>query len=365
LLQGAQQAVWFDRLEVEHDNMRAALEWCRRETEDPDLGRRLSGALWRFWRVRGYWTEGRGWLEAAIARGGDVHTEARAKALIGAAYLTFFQGDFERAAALAAESLGLSRELGDKRGTASCLNILGIDACRLERFDRAAALSEESLALSRETGDQFGVLDARAVQSFVARAQGDAARAAELLEEIVVQARTLGDRWVLVEALNNLGLIRREQGDYARATALLEETLVLAQELKDKAGTAFAQSNLGIVAWYQGDLARADELFTQSLVLRTELGDKRGMATSLLGLAAVAAHRGDFERAAYLFAVADALRQAISVPLPPFIRKEHEGLLSTTRASLGEERYLQLWAKGQSVTLEDAVAQAIEGVPAP
>ncbi|HEV8339255.1 MAG TPA: tetratricopeptide repeat protein [bacterium] len=356
LLQGAQQAVWFDRLEVEHDNLRAALEWCRRETEDPELGRRLSGALWRFWRVRGYWTEGRGWLEAAIARGVDVHTEARAKALIGAAYLTFFQGDFERAAALAAESLGLSRELGDKRGTASCLNILGIDACRLERFDRAAALSEESLAISRETGDQFGVLDARAVQSFVARAQGDAARAAELLGEIVVQARTLGDRWVLVEALNNLGLIRREQGDYARATALLEETLVLAQELKDKAGTAFAQSNLGIVAWYQGDFERASDFFKESLTLRMELGDKRGIATSLVGLATVATGREEFERAAVLFAAADALRLSIGVPLPPFIRAKYEELLEGTRSALGEDAFTRAWAQGQALTPEQVAA---------
>jgi predicted ATPase/class 3 adenylate cyclase len=353
-LQGAPQAGWLDRFELEHDNLRAALDWCRRAQEDPDPGLRLSGALWRFWDVRGFWTEGRSWLEGALTHGGDAHTGARVKALIGAAYLGFYQGDFERAAAMAGESLELSRKLGDKRGTASCLNILGFEACRLERFDRAAALSDESLALSRETGDRFGVLDARVVQSFVARARGDFARAADLLEEIVTQARTLGDRWRLIEALNNLGLIKREQGDYARATAVLEETLTLAQELKDKAGSAFAESNLGIVAWYQGDLPQADALFKQSLTPRIELGDKRGISTSLLGLAAVATGRGEFERAAILFAAADALRQSIGVPLPPFIRNEYERLLGTTRAALGEEPFTRAWTKGQAITPEQA-----------
>jgi len=353
-LQGAQQATLLDRLEEEHDNLRAALEWCRLDTERPDLGLRLSGALWRFWEVRGYWTEGRSWLEEAIARSGGVHTAPRVKALNGAAYLSFFQGDFERAAALAAENLDLSRKLGDKRGTASCLNIMGYEACRLERFDRAAALSEESLALSRETGDRFGVLDARVVQSFVARARGDFARAADVLEGIVTQARTLGDRWRLIEALNNLGLIKREQGDYARATAVLEETLAVAQDLRDKAGTAFAQSNLGIVAWYQGNADRADEFFKQSLTLRMELGDKRGIATSFVGLAAVATGREEFERAAILFAAADALRQTIGVPVPPFIRTKYEQLLEGTRSALGEDAFTRAWTQGQAMTLEQA-----------
>jgi tetratricopeptide (TPR) repeat protein len=361
-LQGPEAPAWLDRLETEHDNIRVALEWCKAVEGDAEYWLRLAGALWRFWDMRGYWSEGRTWLDGALARTAGISTPSRVKVIIGAAYLASFQGDYARAVALSEESLDLSRRLGDKRGTVSCLNILGMDACRLERYDRAAELGKESFALSQEVGDWWGQVEARIVLSIVARAQGDFERASTLLEEIVFQVRQLGDKFRLAEALNYLGLVKSRLGDYVRAKALLEESLALAQDLRDKWATAFAQSNLGIVAWYQKDHPRAAELFAASLRLRVEVGEKRGIVTSLLGLGAVAAAREQGERAAMMFSAAEALREAIGVPLPPFIRGTFEQHVADTRALLGEARFGEIWAKGRTLALDAAIAYALEEV---
>ena len=364
-LQGPEASAWVDRLETEHDNLRAALESCKTVEGGAEYWLRLAGALWRFWDMRGYWTEGRAWLDGALAQTADESTPSRVKVIIGAAYLASYQGDFDRAVTLVQESLELSERLGDTRGKVSCLNIMGFDACRLEKYDRAAALGKESFALSQEVGDWWGAVEARTVLAIVARAQGDFERASALLEEIVFQVRQLGDKFRLAEALNYLGLVKRELGDYARAKALLEESLALAQELKDKWATAFALSNLGIVAWYQKDYPRAADLFAKSLRLRVEVGEKRGIVTSLAGLAAVAAAQGQGERAAVLFSVAEALRETIGVPLPPFIRSTFEQQVADTRGWLGEERFGEIWAKGRTLALDPAIAYALKDVSTP
>src|SRR3972149_3253334 len=141
--------------------------------------------------------------------------------------------------------------------------------------------------------------------------------------------------------LNNLGLVAREQGDYDRAKTLLEETLAQFRLLGDKWGIAFSQSNLGIVAWNQGDHERAELLFRESLLLRGALGDKRGITTSLVGLAAVAAARGQAERSALLFGAAEALREAIRVPVPPFIRDEYDRRVAALPATMRERPFTE------------------------
>jgi len=358
-LQGAEQRAWLDLLELEHDNLRLALEWSKAAGDEVEYLLRLAGALWKFWEVRGYWTEGRMWLDGAIDQVATTPTPSRVKVLNGAAYLASFQGDYPRAVALSEESLELSRKLGDKRGTMACLTILGLEACRLEKYDRAAELGKESFGLSQEVGDWWGAVDSRIVLAFVARAQGDSHRASTLLGEIVSQVRQVGDRWRLAMALNNLGLVERELGNYGRAKDVLEETLALTQELGDKWGVAFARSNLAIVAWYQRDYPRAGDQFAQSLRLRVEVGEKRGIVVSLLGLAAVAIAQGQAERAARLFAGAEALRETIGVPIPPFIRGRFDQLVAETRAALGEKRFADLWAQSRGLPLDAVIDIAL------
>jgi len=362
-LQGPDQVKWLDVLDLERDNMRAALEWSKTARDGGDLELRLAVALWHFWEIRGYWIEGRSWLEEALAENRSASIPHRVKALNGAAYLALHQGDFSRAQPLAEEALALAREAGDKLGTASCLNLMGLNACRLENYGQAAALGEQSLALSQEAGDRWGVAYATTILGLVARGQGDTKSASRLLEEASADFRSLSDKWGTGVTLNNLGLVARDEGNLDRARLIFQQSLALFEELGHKWGSAFALSNLAIVAWEQRDYSHAASLFKESLVLRDELRDKQGIATCLVGLAGVAAAQGNMQRAAILFAGAQALREAIRIPLPPFIRNSYEKLLADTATALEHGAFTQASAQGGAMPLEQVVAYALERTP--
>ncbi|HXF83456.1 MAG TPA: tetratricopeptide repeat protein [bacterium] len=363
-LTGAEQKRWLDRLEEEHDNLRAALTWCRDGPDGVAHGLRLAGALTTFWDIRGHWREGREWLETMLARSAE-QSPARVKALNGAANFAFFQGDFARAASLGQESLDLSRRLGDRRGAATCLNILGFEACRIENYGKARALGAESLQLSRESGDQVGTAAALAVLGLVARGEGDTAQAEALLSESVRQLRALGDKVRGALVLQNLGLVLRDRQEYERAGAIFEETLAVFEALGDRWGVAFSESNLGILAWEQGQYERGAELFRRSLVLRHELGDRRGVGISLVGLAAIALRQGALRRAAILFAAAAAVRDELKVPPPPFIRDRYEALIAELKTALAGGAFEAAWQEGQAMKLPEVVAFALREGTAP
>ncbi|HLV80819.1 MAG TPA: tetratricopeptide repeat protein, partial [Chthonomonadaceae bacterium] len=236
-LLGPEQIRWLDRLEREHDNLRAALEGCLTDSGGAQQGLRLAAALWPFWETRGFAAEGYNWLSQLLALESD-RTHAYAQALNGAGNLAHIQGDYASARRLFEESLVLYRELDDPLGIAVLLGNLAIVVGK--QGDRAAsyALAQESLALRRKMGDKPGI----------------------------------------ALALNNLGSMARKQGDYQTARALLEESLALRQEMGDLSGVALAYSNLGNLAYHQADYPAARAYQEQSLQLRREIGDKGGIA---------------------------------------------------------------------------------------
>lgn len=359
-LRGPDQGAWLDRLDVEHDNFRAALEWARTHRSKAERGLRLAGALGWFWEVRGYWIEGRRWLTEALSRAHDASAAVRVKALNAAARLALSQADFS-AGAMAQESLELSRRLGDKRGAASCLVILGLQACRLENYTQAEALSGESLTLSSEVGDSWGTAWARVVLGLVARAEGDLARATALLEESLAQFRSLGHPWGIAMALADLGLVARDQSDYERARPLLEEALARFRQLGDKGFMAHTEIHLGAIASALGDYERADALYRDSLQWRKSLQEKRGIASCLAALGCAAAGLGHYERAATLFGAAEALREAIRASVPPLLRNEYDQKVEAASRGLGEAVFKATWAAGRAMPFEQAVEFALTG----
>lgn len=359
-LAGPEQQDWLDRLELEHDNVRVALRWSLTGEDKSEPLLRLVGALWRFWEIRGHWSEGRKWLETTLAKtAGADGGPSRIKVLSGAANLAFDQGDFPRAHALGEESLVLSQKFGDKHGTVVCLTLLGLEACSIENFGRARELGAESLRLSQELGDTMGIAGGLAILGLVARGEGDTAKAIEQLTQSLQHFRALGDRLRSSLVLLNLGLVVREQGDLKQARVLFEESLDLFKTLGDRWGVAFSQSNLGILAWTQHEYERAADLYKQSLVLRRDLKDKRGIATSLLGLAAVATRQEQFERAATLFGAAEALRESIEVALPPFIRSDYDSLVATVREKLPPAAFQTAWTRGRTMDQDQAINYAL------
>jgi hypothetical protein len=188
-----------------------------------------------------------------------------------------------------------------------------------------------------------------------------------LHEESLVMCRELGHKKLIALALDGLGLVAHEQGDYARATLLYEESLTLWRELGDRWGVAISLDNLGRAVHGQGDEVRARMLYGESLALMGELGDRHGIVYSLEGLALVATTTettpAALERVARLLDAAAALRAAIGAPQPPNERAGHERSVAALRAVLGEVAFEAAWAAGRALSLEQAIAYALEGTP--
>ena len=297
-LAGPEQGMWLARLEVEHDNLRAALSWCGAEEEGAEAGLRLAGALCRFWDVRGYLGMGRTYLGEALEReGASGRTKERAKALNGAGNLAKNQGDYEAARLLHEESLAIRRELGDTRGVAVSLHNLGFVAEQQGDYEKARALHEECLVIRRELRDKRGIAHSLLHLGNAASYQGDPAAARTLYEESLAIARELGDTWGVATSLGNMGIMAQEQGNYEAGRLLHEESLAIRREMGDKQGIAWSLGNLGFVAEQQGDYEKARTLQEESLTLFRELEDKRGIADSLHNLGNAAYYQGDYEAA--------------------------------------------------------------------
>jgi predicted ATPase/DNA-binding XRE family transcriptional regulator len=317
----SQEAAWVERLEREHDNLRGALNWALKSRE-AELGLRLGGALSRFWEVHAHFAEGSSWLDSLLKLHQEALPSARAKALLGAGVLMRLRGDYQRATALAEESLVVWREQGDRDGMAQALNALGTIAADHGEFARATALFESTLELRRELGHPSRI----------------------------------------ALALHNLGSVAQDAGDSGRAAALLDQSAALFREADDDWGVALAMENRGNVARSVGDVEQAATMYRDGLVLFRKLGDHRGTVACLEGLAAVAAQLGAGERAARFFGIAEALRARIGAPLAPVARVKLEAALEPARAMLGVAAFEAARTAGRTSDPKQAIDDALHAL---
>ncbi|MDE3091738.1 MAG: tetratricopeptide repeat protein, partial [Chloroflexota bacterium] len=262
-LRSGEQLEWFNRLEAEHDNLRAAFGFALERNHVADaLG--FAAALWRFWNVRGYWAEGRQWLTRALAKS-TARDAMRAKALYALSMLCWFNEDHLAMLAPIQESLPISKELGEKRGIAEAINALGMFYGRSgntilfdrEMYAKALALNGESLALWRELGDPWGIAESLMYVGFGKRDLGDPVTSRVLLEESLALWRELGDRWGIAWTLNGLGFTVKVQGDYQRAISYFTESYNTAEQLGERRIMFQSLGSLAQMAEYQGDYALA------------------------------------------------------------------------------------------------------------
>jgi predicted ATPase/class 3 adenylate cyclase/DNA-binding CsgD family transcriptional regulator len=409
LLKGATQERWLARLDAEYDNLRAALSWIQNQKQ-VERGLRLASALWRFWYIRGYYSEGRAQLGAVLSQAGAVEpapedailTAARARALHGAGVLAWGQGDYGTATAYSQESLALHQALKDPAGQANALNTLGLVARSQGDFPHARTLHTESLTLRRRLGDQWGVANALLNLGVVAWNQAAYAEARRILEESLVLDRAQGDRWGSAVVLDNLGMVLRSQGDLPRARTLLEESLAIRRALGDRWGIASALQHLAGVAQAQGNAEEAQALLDESLALYRNVGDINSSALTLRDLAVLAAEKDDYRgaqawlaesleiwqaggtpagiaqglecaawlagrqrqihRAARLWGAAEALREACSVPMPPVARTAHDHAVAATQAQVDGATWATAWTAGRALDVHAAVTEARDWV---
>jgi predicted ATPase/DNA-binding CsgD family transcriptional regulator len=312
----AEQRLWVERFELEHDNLRTALAWSI-ERRDAQAAQFLVWNLGWFWIPCGYLSEGREWAERAIALHDPSAEYDRAVTIGGAGSIAWLQGDHQRARELAAEGLALSRRVGHVMGEGNALMVLGWTAFDSGRFDEAERWFSQALDHFRE-------------------------------HQI--------DNWVGF-AINHLGRADFARGMIASAVRRFEEAYECLSKIGNDYGVGFVLTNLARAARAQGDLSRAAALFSSSLLVRYEQGDKNSIVSALRGLAAIAAEQGHFERAARLWGSAESLREAIGANASmPSARSR--ALIDLTRQKLGVQGFELHWRNGKALTLSEAVIEA-------
>lgn len=304
-LSAPDQGTWLNRLDQEHDDVLAALEWAL-ANKHADLGLRLASALWNFWRIRGYYNEGRRWLHTALERS-IAPTSTRATALAQASFFASLQGDFQQAAALAEEGLALARSMGPRDMQSLCLVVLGEVALDAGAHERALKLYETGLGISRDLGDKPGMAIALHDLGYAARFQGDYALAEAHFAESHAVCQEVGDKEGVARALRGIANLAREQGDYNRAARLYQEALNLYRQLGARFRVSAELINLGVMARLQGDYTRARATLEEALSQMRDLGDRAGIAETLTYLATVWVDLADLGRATALCEEAMAL----------------------------------------------------------
>jgi DNA-binding CsgD family transcriptional regulator/tetratricopeptide (TPR) repeat protein len=409
-LRGAQSALWLERLEREHDNLRAVMQWLleqERARQRKEMALRLGIALKEFWFVRGSYSEGRAFLEQALAGSEGVAPSVRAKAIDASGQMVAILGDLERAQGLFEGSLALSQSLGDTAGIARSLQGLGWIAQIRGSYTAARRLAEEALVLGREVGDKERIAWALRLLAVQHAFQGERERARILFEESLALHRELGNKSSIADSLlmlaqeyfhaqsdpmavrslleeslalnretgdksgiaNSLGLsaqVALSQGDVATAHQLAEESVALQREIGTQQGMAMSLSVLGEVEASQGNYETARSLYEESLVIARKTGDKGGIVLFQEEFASVIAAQGELTWAACLWGSAEVLREAIGAPRSSFERVSYERAVAAARARLGEEAFATAWTEGRMMTPEQALtAQGKAMIPTP
>jgi DNA-binding CsgD family transcriptional regulator/tetratricopeptide (TPR) repeat protein len=360
-LLGPQEVQWYERLEEEHDNIRAFLAWSLGGA-DPGLGLRMAGAIWWFWHRHGHLREGLRWLDEGLARGVGAPAIARAKALGGIGWLALGQADLDRMRQSALEGLNLSVEAGlGSKYRALFLNLLAAASWQQGDYDQATKLIEESLVLSREANDVHGMAESlhQLGVASVWRLEGQEQARAYFEEGLAIARGGLGSASVARALQNSLGLAFLLQGDLQRAKAFAEETAALSREAGDRTLLPLPLNNLGWVALLEGDLERAKALHKESLALSRELGGSLSTFMFLEGLACDAGGEGEALRAARLFGAAEALRDAMGLPLEPAMRPLEEPYLLEARSQLGAVAWDEAWEEGRAMSMQSAIDYAL------
>lgn len=356
---GPERGAWLERLDQEHDNLRAVLGWSL-EQDQPIAAFQMGGVLWRFWFARGYNNEGREWLSRILLKDGDVPISLKANVLNGAGGLALIRGDYEVAHQYLSECLAARKMIADKPGMSSVYHNLGHLAIQQNDFETALSYIRESLALDQELGDQTGIASGLFSIGWILTLHKDYAAAEEHAKQGLVISQALGDQWQIALSNSLLGEIAYQQARYERAHQYLSASKAMFTEFGDLGQLSSVDQGLGLVALHQGNFETAESLFIDSLNRKQELGDKRGIAYALEGLAYVAAARSAMRKAARVWGAAETLRNSTGSPLPESEQADQEMYITSARAQLREKVFLAEKEAGAEMSLEQAIHYAQE-----
>lgn len=403
-LMGAQQSYYANLLELEHENLRAALEWYKRRGEwVAEL--ELVAALRRFWQLRGYFSEGRQWLSRVLdlvqsaelerqptllslynqvifgagllaLRQADYayvinlsekglalnraagHSEGQAQTLLMLGEVTRRQADYAKALIYLEESLVLHRALNDLPGAAICLTNLALVAYDQGEYQRARLSQVEALHLAQATGSKWSIAMCLNGLGLIVSAQSDYPQARRLFLESLALNEELGNKTDLAHSYNNLGKLAEIEGDYEEAASLYQESLAINRSLTDKAGVAWSLNNLGRLLGKQGQTAQALAWLAQSLQLNQELEAKQGQAEALADLVGLlSVQPGQLGQAASLAGAMESLLEGCRGRLHSIHLMDYEKTVARLQRELGEEEFRRVWQAGRTLSFDEALGR--------
>jgi predicted ATPase/DNA-binding SARP family transcriptional activator len=277
MVRGPEARVGLDRLEKEHDNLWAAVDWFI-EVQEAEAGFQLGVILARFWSSRGYLTEARERLAALLALPQAGDTSARAEALTRAGSIAYLQGDYAQAEPLIQQGLTIARAMGDSSGICAALHYLADVAVARNDNGAARAYHQEKVEIARAAGDWSGVAGSLIGLGGAAYREGDLDTAQSFYEEsLALCRRNDGSSFGLTNPLNCLGCVARDRGDYAAARELFEQALAIGREIDNKIIITTSLYNLGTVAQREGNWVQAQAQYEECLAIHREMGSKPGI----------------------------------------------------------------------------------------
>ena len=397
-LRGSEQEYWLGRLDQEHDNLRAALEWAKQH--DARLGLGIAAAVWWFWCVRRYLSEGRFWVELFLtqARSYDDVTILQAQANLGAGVLAQTQGHYEQAAHFVEISATLFQEAGDSAGMCSAWSTLGNIMRQWDRFGEAEAyhrqalvmsrsldddkaqmatvlnnlaallgsqgryhegeaLLQESLAIKSAQGDHYGITASLVNLSNVAYEEGGYDRATAYAEEALRHGNQTGSRSLVGKIFVCLGKAACGQGDFQKALEALEQSRQIFEETQDATNIANAFLYLGEVACAQHEWSQAERYFSTGMELSFNEGINVEFARCLAGRARALLEQGMAEQATYDVAKATAILAERKVAPQASVNVRLKETKRAIEQALGEETFQAAWEHGEALHLEDLPRQ--------
>jgi predicted ATPase/class 3 adenylate cyclase len=364
-LAGSEQAEWMRRLEVDLDNLRAAIALALAGGVDPVIAVKIEVALMRFRWLRGFSTEGRNNIRAALALPAlQGPTVARAFALYTGGTLATNQGDHGEAAKMLTECLAIRRDLGNRTEVAGVLSTLALLHLQMGEITKAREYQEESLAIFREVGNELG--EAIGLQNLgeLSIRQGDDDGARTLFEQCLVIVRRIKHQELESECERSLGEVAFRAGNVDGARARFARSLRLCHDAQDKRGEAITLWRLGVTDEARGDLESARNKLgdamrdLQSFEMNAELLD------CLEDYAALLQQIGRLESAVCAFATAAAARETLRLARSAWREANYQTGLDAARSGLAKPAFEAAWSTGQNWTLVEAVARTITSASA-
>lgn len=403
-LVGPNQVEWLRRLEADHDNIRATLDY-RVTSGDPAEALRIAGMLSGFWSSRGHLSEGRQRFATLLEKSGDtVDALIRARAMSGAGKLAYLQTDYTAArqyhdacleiyrteghgegvartlcelgntemlranymtaAAFCEESLRGYRALGDKRGMALLLNNLGAISLARGLPEVAKPYLEESLPLSREVGHVRNIALALFNLGTIWQAEGDFVRARAYLEENLAVRRELGELGGMGYGLEGLARLAMDEGRADEALGYFEESLSVRRKIQDRDGIASVQLYRGMtLIQMKEDRVGGYECLRESLEISQATGNRHFFANTLEGLAFLISSLGDMERAVRLWAFVTEERTRLGITVKPSIEAALQEQYVAARSTLGDTIFETAWESGRTLSQAEVADLALSHMP--